>query len=273
MDARRLLLAAGLVMLAMFPGCASSVAPRGVDLHRAAIVEAADDPAALKGGPSGAGIGAGRGMLVGVGAGTIAGVGLCAATGPWFPLCMLVIVPTTTVVGTASGAAIGAMSAESREDSAMKKTLLSEAAATVSFQHLLIGHVQEEARLRSSVELPVVDAGASSAIGIAAADGAPPLWLIEIALDEVSPNSDAPDRAYGYWVGARVELHRSGTVGAVFKTSYGLDTEVSMTATAWREGGADATQKAVDGSLRQLAKQIVDGLVRKPAAQLDQKGS
>lgn len=257
-----------MVASALFTGCASSGPPRDFDLRRAAIIQSSDNPDAPHRGPSGAATGAGRGALMGVGVGLVAGSAACLVTGPWFPACLALMVPASTAVGTAGGAAVGAIKAESREASAAKEALLRQSAAAVSYQQVLTEQLQRQAEDRLSIALPLVDANDAAST----TDTVRP-WTIAVGVDEIAADSNGEDRPFGIRVGAHVALRRPGATTVVYKMDYGVTSEASMTTAQWGANASEAVQTAIDRNLQRVAEMILKGLLGEPIASPSQRRS
>ena len=158
---------------ALLGGCASTrVPPTDFDPTRAAIVRSAADPAVTLGGPSGKAGGAGRGAAIGAGSGIAVGAVGCLAAGPFYPLCLLAVVPTATAVGAVSGATVGAVRSESAEALATKRAMLTGELAAGAHQARLAEVVRNRMLERYAIDLPLLDPAVMPSDGTASADPA-----------------------------------------------------------------------------------------------------
>ena len=221
-EATRRALRAGSVLLAAAAlGCSSLPPPRELDLGRMQVV-ALDTPPrldvnALPGGKAaGAGVGAGTGS----GAGAVAGAVACIATGPFFPLCVMTVVPATAAVGAVTGGVIGAVRSETVEEIALKTQAVRDHLAGSAYQHAIARQLQEElgggrAAGAAAPQLPT-SGGLEPA----------PSWTLDVAVVELGTEGK---REFALRLVARVTLRRSGTVEPVWSVAKEVQSENELT--------------------------------------------
>ena len=106
--------------------------------------------------PGGKAAGAAVGAGTGSGAGVVVGAVACIATGPFFPLCVMTVVPAGAAIGAATGAVVGAVRTESTEAMATKTKSLTDQLLASSYQDAIAVRLQERFRedLRSTCRSP-----------------------------------------------------------------------------------------------------------------------
>jgi hypothetical protein len=250
-----------------FAGCASV---RGIPLQfEIANAGVLADPSAptlvIEGAsndPSPAAVGAAAGLGVGVAGGSLA----CVATGPYFPLCMLALVPTSIGVGALGGATIGAtMSSPPAPPDPQQQMLRSQGMAS-PYSVALARHVQREVRATLGVSLPLVDApGGAGPEG----DGSPgPArgWLVVVSVWQLGAVRTLSDQPYPVRVVALLSLRRPRDAQPSFQAVHAATTDATLTTAQWQAEGARAFRCAVDATLARLALDIVNDLSGEPGA-------
>lgn len=230
---------------AVVVGCA--VVPDDVDLGHAAIVPGTTTTRFVVNGSTSAGRGAGTGAAGGAGGGAVAGAAVCAATGPWFPACMLVVVASGAGIGAGVGAGIGANLKESPEERQVKADLLASQLAAGSFSSVLIAHLRREGRQRY-IDLAL--AGDTAAEPAAT----PPRWLVEVSLLEVA--TEGKER-FEFQVDARMRVLRADGKGTVYERVFSENSESELTMAQWTANDAEAVKREVDKVMEVLAHRML----------------
>jgi len=250
----RALRAGSVLLAAAAVGCGSLPPPRELELGRMQVV-AVDTPPrldvnALPGGKAaGAGVGAGTGS----GAGAVAGAVACIATGPFFPLCVMTVVPATAAVGAVTGGVIGAVRSETVEEIELKAQAVRAHLAGSTYQRAIAQQLQEELRdaRASGAAAPVLPTD----LGLEPA----PAWTLDVAVVELGTEGK---REFALRLVARVTLRRSGAVEPVWSVAKEVQSENELTTTAWAADGGRAIQAVLDRCSRAVAEQFRIDLTR-----------
>jgi hypothetical protein len=224
-------------------GCA--VVPNDVDLGRAEIVSGTAATRFVVNGAS-AGRGAGAGAASGAGGGALAGAALCAATGPWFPACMIVVVSSGAGIGAGVGAGIGANVKGTAEERQAKADLLASELAAGSYASALIEHLRREARERH-IDLALAgDAAAGAA--------ASPPWRIEISLLQVA--TEGKER-FEFQVEAGMRVLRPDGRGAAYERVFSESGDNELAMSQWTANDAEAVKREIDKIMQVLAHRML----------------
>ena len=105
----------------------------------------------------------------------------CLATGPFFPLCLAVVLPTTTAIGAISGAAVGAVRTESSGAIETKTRALRDDLVATPYNDMLARQLREQ--LASDVPLGTIGPVAAATALTERDDDRP--WTIEVGVTEV----------------------------------------------------------------------------------------
>jgi hypothetical protein len=250
---------------ALATGCATTRAPPSdLDLSRAAIVQSQADPVRVLNGRPGKGVSVGAGAVGGAGTGILVAAVGCLGAGPFYPLCLAVVLPASTAIGTLGGVMVGAVVGGSTEDAEAKASLLQTELAAVSYPALLAQRVRSQASDRLSIDLPLLDTAALAAPngGATPANDGAPRWLIDVALIEVFSDGNMPDQPYALRVVGRLRLHRTGEPLAVYESSQDATSDAVLTTAEWGANGAEAVRSGLDQSVKRLAEQMLTDLAR-----------
>lgn len=233
-------------------GCATPPPPREFDLRSLQVV-VVEQPVKvdISGLPGGKATGAGVGAGTGSGAGVLIGATACLATGLFFPLCVLAVVPTSAAVGAVAGGVVGAVRTESVEDMASKTQAVRTYLLAGAYPKALGDHMTEELRLATR----------SAAEGQEAA--AQPPWTIEVAVIEVGTEGK---REFALRLVASATLRRVGQPAEVWTSRKEVQSESELTTAAWVAGDGRAMQLVLDRCIRQAAHELVVDLTRPVAA-------
>ncbi|MEO5882507.1 MAG: hypothetical protein ABIQ06_08835 [Caldimonas sp.] len=266
---------------ALAAGCATQLPPPGLDFRQAAVsVDPAAPVISIDGLPGGKAGGAGVGAATGAGTGVVVGALACVATGPFMPLCLAAVLPTTLVVGTVTGAAVGAARSEGGDARVLRRELIVAELAATPYATRLAEQLQKQARAdyATTVELrPVADAASSGASGaltatvgsggsvaataLADAGDAPPL-RIEIALTEVGSEGKAE---FALRLVARLKVFRPGTAAPLYDTGKEVQSETELTNDGWAADDGRALRAVLDRCVAQAARNFLADLLP-PAA-------
>jgi hypothetical protein len=233
-------------------GCA--VVPESVDLDRAAIVPGSAATRFVVNGSTSAGRGAGTGALSGAGGGAVAGTALCAATGPWFPLCMLAVVTSGAGIGAGVGAGIGANLKDSPEERQVKADLLANELSAGSYSSVLIAYLRREGQQRH-IDLPL-DGGTAPDATVT-----PPRWLVEVSLLEVA--TEGKER-FEFQIDASMRVLRADGKGAVYERVFSESSDSELTMAQWTADDAAAVKREIDMVMQVLARRMLRELSRDP---------
>lgn len=232
-------------------GCASVPRPPAdLDMARTVILPDRAPPELSIGGPSGKGSAAGFGAAKGAGTGLGVGTVACLGTGFFFPLCIAAVVPTSMAVGAVGWAAVSASNAESAEAMDQQRSLLTRELATVPYAALLAERLQEAARSRLAIELPIV---AQLAVDDAR-------WIFETTLTELASEAHAEGQPYALRFEGRLRLRRSMQAEPVYERTLAIATETALTTADWAANDGAALHAALDQALRSMAEQWLSGL-------------
>ena len=227
-------------------GCATPPPPREFDL-RALQVAVVDLPPKIdiNGLPGGKAAGTGVGAGTGSGAGVLVGASVCLATGPFLPLCLMAIVPTSAAVGAVAGGVVGAVRTESLEAMALKTQVVRD--------HLSAGDYAQALgeRLRAAL---------GPATTRAAEGAAPePPWTLDVAVLEVGTEGK---REFGLRLVVRAALRRTGQPAEVWASQKEVQSESELTTAAWMAGDGRAMRLVLERCIQQAAHELVVDLTR-----------
>jgi hypothetical protein len=241
--------------IGLVSGCASTPrAPAELDLGRSVIVGDPAPPALVINGPSGKGAAAGTGAAKGAGTGLGVGTVACLGTGIFFPLCVAAVVPTSMAVGAVGWAAVSASNAESAEAVEQQRGLLSRELATLPYPARLAEQLQETARSRLAIELPMA--------GPTGVDDS--RWIIETALTELVSEAHGEGKPYALRFEGRLRLRRSTQAEPVYERTIEVTTETALTTADWAADDGAALHAALAQVLRSMAEQLLSGLTGAP---------
>jgi len=189
----------------------------------------------------------------------VIGVGACIATGPLFPLCVVTVMPTTTIIGATTGLAIGAILTESRSTSATKTAAIRTELAATTYQALLAEELRERLRYDYSLDVliqsPALDPAAS--VEAAAPPGHAPLELL-VGVTEVAANCQ---HAFALRLVAGMILRRSPS-DVVWRTAKEVHSNTELTVDQWTASDSKALRGVLDACVRTAARRLVVDLAR-----------
>ena len=245
---------------ALIGGCVTAPPPHNLDLRGMRIVAIAAPPTVdVNGLPGGKAAGAAVGAGTGSGAGVLAGVGVCIATGPLFPLCIAAVVPTTMVVGTATGLVVGAVRTESSAAIAAKTAALKAELLATPFQILLAEELGT--RLRSDHRLDVSSPSVVEArpvpLGIDAPTADAPLELL-VGVREIGTEGK---RTFALRLVTDMVLRR-GPSDVVWRTAREVQSDTELTLDHWTASDSKALHGVLDACIRTAARRLVGALAR-----------
>lgn len=220
-------------------GCASTGnRPADLDLRHARIVAMAAPPSLVVSGYSGGkSTGAAIGVGAGVGYGALAGAAACLATGPFLPLCLAVVLPTTTGVGAVTGGAVGAARAESAEAIEVKTQALSGALALDAYQEQL-GREVEALRRASG--------------GVDPGTGTEGDWIVEVGVTEVATRGSAE---FSLRLVTTLRAHRPGSAMA-WETRQEVTSVTELPLTQWLADDASALRGVLGDCIERAAQRL-----------------
>ena len=243
------LTASGALLLA---GCAGNPRlPSDLDLSQASIAAGAAETTLSLAGPSGKGVGAGKGAVKGGGIGLLIGGLACMGTGFLAPMCLAAVVPTTTAVGAVSGAVRGAVIAESAEDVDAKRNMLQAELEAPATRTRLVTQLQQKSRAALAVELPLADPDAAAA---------KPEWTLQVTVTELSTVGSRAGLPYGLHTWASLEVARAGETQPVFVKYYRAYSSEKYTTLEWQSNDAEPVRIALDRMSAALATKMVSDL-------------
>ena len=253
----------GLLAGVLTAGCAS-VRPPELDLRDAAIVLRADDPNPSIGRNSGLlfeNDGADIGGLVGLSVG-LSVVGACVLAGPLALPCVAVVVPASTAVGAAGGAALNGVRDDRVEAS---RNAVGAELAKMSPTEILAERVQRKAREMFQIELPLL-------AETAAVDSIEQQWLIGLALTDVSLRKQgvilyALKPVLQLQVAGRITLRRAADPQLVYQiVLVTYDTGKALTMPEWEAVGGAMLRVRLDQQLDVLSELMLVDIQRTAAA-------
>lgn len=241
-----------LVAVSFLAACATSKPgpPAEFSLARAKVV-AADSaaPLVLEGAP-GKGAAAAAGAAGGAAVVLTSGGLACLATGPFIPVCLAVMAPVAAV--TAAGtAAVGAIMADTSEDTQAKRDLLRAAMAPATAHGRLAQRVRELARARQA------DNGSADVTAAPVRD-----WNLLVTVSGFDTVGTGADKPYALRVSANLELHRSGSDKPSFARIYQASSETKYTIAEWGANEGERVRSALEGLLNKIASDMVADLDR-----------
>jgi hypothetical protein len=252
---------------AFLVGCANAPKappPPGLDLHGAAIVVAAGEPAIdISGLPGGKPVGAGVGAGTGAGSGVVVGAVGCLASGPFYALCLLAVLPATTAVGAATGAVVGAVKTESTDAMALKTAAVKTELGANTTHAVLAQELQTQLHDDFAIDLALASALETPL------DAAGRPWQIDIALKEVGTEGKSE---YGLRLVAELTLRRPGDPTVVYQTAKEVQSETELTTAAWTADDARAMRGVLNMCMKQVAHRLLldlmpaDASAGRPAA-------
>ena len=233
---------------ALAAGC-STPPPRGFDPRDARVVPMTSAPALdINGLPGGKAVGAGAGVGAGTGsgAGVLVGAAACVATGPFFPLCVLSIVPSAAVVGAVTGGIVGAIKTESVSAIELKTKALAVELAATPYQEMLARRLKEQID-RDGLSTP------------ASPDTRP--WTLEAGIVEVGTEGKSE---FALRLVGRATL-REGNAAPVWQTSKEVQSETELTSAQWMADDSKALRSVLERCVEQAARQLVTDMSAVPA--------
>ncbi len=238
-----------LVVCALGAGCASPPPPAALDLSRARIVPMAAPPALdISGLPGGKAMGAAVGAGAGSGYGALAGGVACLTTGPFLPLCLAVVLPTTTAIGAVSGAAVGAVRTEGTGAIEKKTRVLRDEMAATPYSDMLAGQLRE--RLASDVPLGTIGPVAAATALTERDDDRP--WTIEVGVTEVGTEGKSE---FALRLVTTVRVHRDGTA-TFWQVAKEVQSDRELTIDRWLADDAGALHEVLNRCIEQASRQL-----------------
>ena len=167
----------------------------------------------------------------------------CMGTGPLAPLCLGTLVPASTVVGAASGAAVAAVRSESAADIAQQRAALDEARAVrPGLSARLVALLQQSSGPPPTAALPA------------------PEWQVQVDVTELAAPASGPSAPYALRIAATLTLRHAGIAYPVYVKRYEAASATSLTSEAWRANAAETLQGTVSELLAKLAAVMVGDL-------------
>lgn len=246
---------------ALATGCATTqLPPPDLDLSRAAIVFDASQPVLILEGLSSKEFAVGVGAAGGFGTGVLVAAVGCLGTGPFYPLCLSLVLPATAVAGGVGGAIVGGVVSDTNTADEPNRGLLRAALEAASYPALLAEQVQKQARERFRVELPLLAATAPAKGDPIAVDASARTWWIELTLTRVSSGRTAPNQPFALRAEGRLKLRRSNEPTAVYEVNAMAMSDAALTTAGWGANGAEALRGGLDNSVRLLADKLLSQL-------------
>lgn len=237
------------VACALAAGCASPPPPAALDLAKARIVPMAAAPKLeIDGLPGGKAMGAAVGAGSGSGYGALAGGAACLATGPFFPLCLAVVLPTTTAIGAVTGAAVGAARTEGIGAIETKTRLLRDDLVATPYNDLLAWQLRE--RLASDVPLGTIGPVAAATALTERDDDRP--WTIEVGVTEVGTEGK---NEFALRLVTTVRVHRDGTA-TFWRIAKEVQSDRELTIDQWLADDAGTLHEVLNRCIEQASKQL-----------------
>jgi hypothetical protein len=239
--------------LAAAAGCASqSPPPPDLDLRNARIVPMTAMPVLdVSGLPGGKAVGAAVGAGTGSGAGVAASALVCLSTGPFFPLCIATVLPTTVAIGAATGAIIGGVRTEGTDAIQVKTRVLAHELAEISYHQLLVLRLRDQLREESDLDL-ALDVPASGA----SVEGDGSGWTMETGVVEVGTEGKA---TFALRLVVRLALRR-GDAAPTWEARREVQSETELTTAQWIADDSRALRGVLDVCLHQAAHQLATHL-------------
>ena len=160
----------------------------------------------------------------------------------------------TMTIGTVGWAAAAAATSEGADAVGAKRELLESDLTTAPYPSMLAGLVRAATR----------DGFAIDATVMAAPDGVPPPWRVEVAVTEVACEDNKPGQPFALRIEGRVRLTRAGQTQVMYERGLASGTQLKLTTAEWRADGAAAAKASLEQSLRALARGLLDDLLRQP---------
>ncbi|MEO8524624.1 MAG: hypothetical protein ABI460_07895 [Caldimonas sp.] len=244
-------------------GCASSPPPADFDLRAARIVPAASGPSFdVNGLPGGKAAGAAVGAGTGSGAGVVVGAVACLATGPFFPLCIAAVIPTSAALGAATGAVVGAVRTETGDAILSKAKVLSDEFVATPYQSLLAQRLHERLQVYAfdvpfeAATEPVSASAASPSATPGVSPGGSSPWIVDVAITEVGTEGKSE---FALRLVTRLTLRRGASPG-VWTTAKEVQSETELSAALWIADDARAMRAVLDRCIQSAASQLVGEL-------------
>ena len=248
--------AALLVSALLLAGCATNPPPAGLDLRGATIVAGTVAPTLdISGLPGGKAVGAGVGAGTGSGAGVVAGALGCLGTGPLYPLCLAVVIPTAAAIGAVTGAVVGAVKTESVDAIALKTGAVKDELAASGYQELLASRVRE----RLAGDSPGAPASDDAELGPRPAGESP--WLVDVSLTEVGTEGKGE---FALRLVARLAVRKRGETAIAYVVAKEVQSETELTLADWTVAEAAALRGVMDVCVRRVADRLLLDLLAPP---------
>lgn len=209
--------------------------------------------------PGGKAAGAAVGAGTGSGAGVVVGAVACIATGPFFPLCVMTVVPAGAAIGAATGAVVGAVRTESAEAMATKTKSLTDQLLASSYQNAIAVRLQERFREDLALDLPLAaERPAVQRVADVSADAVVEPLDLEVGLTEVGTEGK---REFALRLVSRLVLRRSSGV-VVWQIVKEVQSETELALDGWMANDARALHGVLDLCVREAARRLVVDLGR-----------
>jgi len=226
-----------LLLVALATGCAGPQAPRGVDAG-AIDFQARNGPVEVfVDGPGSKARGARSGAAAGAGVGVLLGGMLCLAAGPLAVLCAGPALGVAAV-STATGAVVGAVTAESAAEMQAKQAFLADVLASQPFAEQLAARLREGAR-------------GDAATAPAAA------WQAEVRLVELATVGSGQDRPFRLRLVGRLELRAASGGEPLLVKDYQVLARASRSIEDWRSDNGASLRATLAESVDALAAQML----------------
>jgi hypothetical protein len=233
------------MLCALGSGCSSLPPPADLDLGTARIVGMATSPAVdVSGLPGGKAMGVAVGAGAGSGYGALAGGAACLAAGPLFPICLAMVLPTTTAIGAVSGAVIGGKRTESVDAIEAKTRALRDEMAATPYNDLLAHQLQ--ARL---LDKPAASTS-PVAQGVEVETDSP--WTLEVGVTEVGTEGKSE---FALRLVATLRLRRAGTA-VLWQTAREVQSDTELTIDRWLADDSMALHAVLNRCIERAARQL-----------------
>jgi len=235
-----------LLLACLLAGGCSTPPPRGFDPRDATVVSMTSPPALdVNGLPGGKAVGAGVGAGTGSGAGVLIGAAACVMTGPFFPLCVMSVVPSAALVGAVTGGVVGAIKTESVSAIELKTRALADELAATPYQEMLAQQIKQQ-----------IDRDAASTP--ASTDTRP--WTLEAGIVEVGTEGKSE---FALRLVGRATL-RQGSAAPVWQTTKEVQSETELTSAQWLADDSKALRSVLERCVEQAARQLVTDMAAAP---------
>lgn len=241
MGAVRRRLTGAMWALACLTGCAGApLWPAEMRSHDAVLIDAGGAPQVQVAEGHWGGRGVTTGGTVGAGTGLAVGAAACAATGPMAPLCLATVVPLSTVVGVATGAAAGNL-ADRNRPGVKEKVALAQSSWDAAVQRRPLGAAVAEQANAHGVPL--------------ASAGTPAAWRLTVQYGPLLALASDRDERFALSVQATLAVERLRDNQRWPARHFQAASAEALTLEQWAEG------QRIDRTLDELAANVAAQIV------------